>query len=91
MIFKGAGSGKQDEEDKAKSSPSPQTVPVSSSKDNVARSLFDKANIDDNEASIVPERGEPEGESKQPVVAAQRQVRLKSRKARRKRKLLALR
>ena len=71
----GAGGGKQDEVDKTKSPLSTQTVP-GSDKENVARTLFDKTSSDNGEASIVPERGEPEGESKQPVVTAQRQVRL---------------
>ena len=69
----GAGGGKQDELDKTKSPPTTQTAP-GSGKENVARNLFDKTSLDDNEGSFVPERGEPEGESKQPVVTAQRQV-----------------
>ena len=68
----GAGGGQQDEDDKTKSPLSTQTTP-SGGKENVARNLFDKTDLDDDET--VPVRGEPEGESKQPVVTAQRQVR----------------
>lgn len=62
--FPGAGSGKQDD-------PSSTQTVSGSGKDNLTRT-----SLDDGESTIVPERGEPEGESKQPVtvVTAQRQV-----------------
>ena len=63
FLFSGAGGGQQDEEDKPKSPLSTQTVP-GGAKENVARN-----------DETVPVRGEPEGESKQPVVTVQRQVR----------------
>ena len=61
--FSGAGGGQPDEEDKPKSPLSTPTVP-GGGKENVARN-----------DETVPVRGEPEGESKQPVVTVQRQVR----------------
>ena len=61
--FSGAREGQQDEEDKPKCPLSTQTVP-GGGKENVARN-----------DETVPVRGEPEGESKQPVVTVQRQVR----------------
>lgn len=69
-----AGVCKHEDVDKTKSPVTSQTTP-GNGKDSQARHLFDKPSVDDCKPSIVPVRGEPEGESKQPaVVTVQRQV-----------------